>query len=262
MRKLLSLLAATGLVAGSLFATAGTASAAEGDVTITVGEIAVEDLVISAAGCRQIPVSVPYQTEGGQVELYVVAGSLAVSTLAPELLLVDVAAAGRLGPGFEVPIEGAVNQLRWCPGWTADGITGLGRFTLSGMDLAWAGVAADGSDVEGDVHAARTASFMVRQAAKATSVKISKKRTKRTLSAKLAFFDVGRNAWKALPKGTRVELQRSVPGSGAWTKLKTVKVGAKGSVKTTYKTRTTYEYRFFYPGDDTRAPVTSKILRK
>ena len=268
MKRLLSLLAATGLVAGSLLGAATTARAddASGGGTFEVGEFAVPNLVVSSPGCHRIPIAVPYTMNAPGMDIaevngafFIFHGSSKHLARVDPLVLADSTRSGLLtesGVEFE--------DFVWCPTKSSAPISGVGRFTMRGMGLSWwkAGTPLGGAP-DGYTTVPRTGTFTVKRATQASAVKLVKKGTKRTLSAKLTYFSVSKQAWKALPKGTRVELQRrAADGSGAWKRIGTVRVGAKGAVKASYRTRTTYQYRFFYPGSPTRTKVGSMVVTK
>ncbi|MGC4153735.1 MAG: hypothetical protein QM628_11715 [Propionicimonas sp.] len=266
MKKLLSLLAATGLLAGSLFATAVPAQAEESDTTITLtGGIVVKDLVISSRACKPITISLPFQANPAdamfdEVHAHVVVGN-------DKMWYEEYPGAvegGRVmtntGAEFGPPMQ-------WCAAKNNyQNLSGLGAFLVALDYVAWWNAGSTEEQPSGSFDDQEvTATFTVKQASRVSSAKISKKGTKRTISATFSYFDVTKKAkkeWTALPKGTKVELQRSTPGAQSWTKVKTVKVGSKGTVKTTYKTTKKYDYRFVYAGNATKAPVTSKTLKK
>lgn len=172
-----------------------------------------------------------------------------------------------------------IEPWHWCPAAGEGNVSGLGKFTVTADYLRWWDAGswgldegneewadeADIPDPSGEYEFDATTTFTVKQASKVSSAKVTKKGTKRTLSATFTYFDITKKAkkeWTALPKGTKVELQRSTRGANSWKKVKTVKVGSKGAVKTTYKTKTKYDYRFVYAGNATKAPITSKTLSK
>ncbi len=279
MKKPLSLLAATGLIAGSLLATAAPAHAEAGDtdVTLTSG-ISAKDLVISAKKCTPIRLSMSFRAQPADAAFDLVVADLLIwaagnSTPWEELLVAD----GRdrvLSNDNEL-----IEPWQWCPTKGEGNVSGLGKFTVTGDYLRWWEAGTWGLDEDdewveeedvpdplGERGIATQTSFTVKQASKVSSAKISKKGSKRTISAKFTYFDITKKAkkeWTVLPKGTKVELQRrAANGSGTWKKIKTVKVGSKGAVKTTYKTKTTYQYRFVYAGSTTKAAVGSKVLKK
>lgn len=277
MKKLLSLLAATGLIAGSLLATALPAQADDIVDVTAAGPIVVKDLVVSSKACKVIPMSTRITTDPAAATFDYIEAWVGVwnAKTAPEkaeaeiLYAVDSnrTLANTVVPGYE--------QLMWCPtkkvrndGIEGYNLTGLGTFYADGAYIVWWNTPDDPDDQpngEKVVDTGRT-TFTVKQASKASSAKVSKKGTTRTLSATFTYFDITKKAkkeWTALPKNTKVELQRrAANGKGDWKKIKTVKVGSKGAVKTTYKTKTTYQYRFVYAGNSTKAPVTSKTLKK
>ncbi|MGC3953973.1 MAG: hypothetical protein QM804_06930 [Propionicimonas sp.] len=271
MKKLLSLLAATGLVAGSLLATTIPAQADDIVDVTAAGPIVVKDFAVSSKGCKVIPMSIRITTEPVAATFDYIEAWVAVwnGKTTPEKAEVEVLYASDSNRVLaNTPIPG-YEQLRWCPTKTKrnDGIpgynlTGLGTFYAEGTYLQWWNTLDDEDpNGEAEVDTGRT-TFTVKQAAKVSSAKISKKGTKRTISAKFSYFDVAKKKSKAMPKKTKIQLQRSVPGTNTWKTIKTVKTNSKGAVKTTYKTKTTYEYRFVYTGSSTKAPVTSKTLRK
>ena len=262
MKKLLSLLAATGLVAGSLLATAVPAHAEEGDTTVTLtGGILVKDLVISSKACKSIPISLPFQSDPvdavfEEVHARVVLENDKMWFEQYPGAIGTSRAMTNTSPEFGPPVE-------WCAAKNGyRNLSGLGTFRVTLDYVAWWDEGAGEDEGRSFNDQELTTTFTVKQASKVSSAKISKKGTKRTISAKFSYFDVSKKAWKALPKGTTIELQRSQPGAKAWTKLKTVKVGSKGAVKTTHKTGTKYDYRLVYVGNSTRTPVTSKALAK
>lgn len=264
MKKLFSLLAAAALVASSLIVTASPASAEEGnsDVAVKIGKITVKDVVISSAKCKTVPFSISYSADPGDTEFDEVQAWFGVTRgkTAWQVVLADLANQGVIPDRISAVEE----PIQWCPGQRDDAFSGLGKFRVEGVELFWwYPGAADDAPPDGYAVEARTAAFTVKQASKASSAKVTKKGTKRTLSAKFTYFDVSKKAWKVQPKGTKVELQRrAANGSGSWKKIKTVKVGSKGAVKTTYQTKSKYQYRFVYAGTSTKAPVTSKTLKK
>lgn len=280
MKKILSLLATTGLVAGSLIATAVPAQAEQGDtdIVLTSGP-RVPDLVISSRTCKPIRVSMGFEAQPSDAAFDLVAASLLIwgegnATPWEELVVADGRDRELTNTNESLEIE----PWDWCPTRNDDkNISGLGRFTVTGDLLMWwdaeTGLWDEGIDPEiddipeptGGYEFDATTTFTVKQASKVSSAKVTKKGTKRTLSATFTYFDITKKAkkeWTALPKGTKVELQRSTRGANSWKKIKTVKVGSKGAVKTTYKTKTKYDYRFVCAGNATKAPITSKTLSK
>lgn len=265
MKKLFSLLVATGLIAGSMLATAAPAQA-DDIVDITVPRpIVAKDLVVSSKGCKTLSMSMeisiePVAATYDWIEAFVGVwgGKVTKGKAETEILY---------GPGAwlaNAPGEGFV-PIAWCPSKMEYNVTGLGKFYVEGAVIKWWNTPYD-EEYNGLTEVRTpTTTFTVKQASRVSSAKISKKRTKRTISATFSYFDVTKKAkkeWTALPKGTKGELQRSKPGAQSWTKVTTVKVGSKGRVKTTYKTTKKYDYRFFYAGNTTNAPVTSKTLKK
>lgn len=267
MKKLFSLLAAVSLVAGGLFATATPAQAEEGVTDITVaGDFVVKDLVISSKGCRPIGISLDFEADPQdaafdevQAGIWVWGGKVSAKNAVEEYLFAG---------GVDRVLTNTVvfKPIEWCPTKPKNdySVWGLGKFTVEGEYLVWWDLGTEEEATpNGGLDLYKSATFTVKQASKAASAKASKKGTKRTLSAKFTYFDVSKKAWKSMPKGTKVELQRrAANGTGAWKKIKTVKVGAKGAVKTTYKTKSTYQYRFVYTGNSTKAPAISKALKK
>ena len=271
MKKLLSLLAATGLIAGSLLATALPAQADDIVDVTAVGPIAVKDVVVSSKGCKVIrlsaklttdPVGATFDTAMAMVWAFAAKAKPEQGSF--EALYATDSSRTLANTGFP-----EWTPLKWCPTKTkrdpaemGDNLTGLGTFHVEGALVFWWNTLGDEASGLTDVDTGRT-SFTVKQGGKVSSAKASKKGSTRTLSAKLTYFDVAKKAWKAQPKGTKVELQRrAANGSGKWKKVKTVKVGSKGAVKTTYKTKSTLQYRFVYAGSSTKGPVTSKTLKK
>ena len=276
MKKLLSLLAATGLIAGSLLATTVPAHAEDiTDITLPA-PVAVADLVVSSKKCKPIQLATTITTEPATATFDYLEAWVALwaAKTNPEEAEVDVLYATDSNPNLEnTEVPGYYTPIAWCPtktkradGFSGNNLTGLGLFYVESAYLQWWNTP-DDEDPSGDAEIeAGITSFTVKQASKVTSAKVSKKGTKRTLSATFTYFDIAKKAkkeWTALPKNTKVELQRrAADGKGDWKKIKTVKVGSKGVVKTTYKTKATYQYRFVYTGSATKAPVTSKTLKK
>ena len=272
MKKLLSLLAAAGLGAGSLLATAAPAQADDIVDVTSASPIVVKDLVVSSKSCKPLRASVRIGTEPVAATFDYVEAWVAFwgAKASPEEAEVEVLYGMDSSRTLANTAVHGFAPLSWCPTRTkrADGfpgynLTGLGKFYAEGAYIQWWNTADDDDpNGETEVDTGLTV-FTVKQASKVSSAKVSKKGTKRTLSAKYTYFDVSKKAWKAMPKGTKVELQRrAANGSGNWKKVKTVKVGSKGAVKTTYKTKSTLQYRFVYVGNSTKAPVTSKTLKK
>lgn len=272
MKKLLSLLAATGLIASSLLATAVPAHA-EGvtDITLTSG-VKVKGLVIRSKECKPIPMSMTFRAEPADTLFDLVGATLLISRAGDpgweEYLFAERADRVLSNDRVVSITDEDISPWEWCPKKGDGHISGLGTFKVGVEDLVWwdAGTFPDIDAARTGVPALGATTFTVKQASKVSSAKISKKGTTRTLSATFTYFDITKKAkkeWTALPKNTKVELQRrAANGKGSWKKIKTVKVGSKGAAKTTYKTSTTYQYRFVYAGNSTKAPVTSKTLKK
>lgn len=268
MKRILSLLAVLGLVAGSLLSAATPAQAddATGGVTFKVGKIAVKNLVVSTPGCQKMPIAIPYTVDSHGIALGVVNGDFFVfHGTGKRLARVDpFVLADKTNSGVFTESGYEFEDFVWCPVKRSPVISGLGLFTLRGVGIGWLKVGTpEGGGYDGTAHVKRTATFKVLQGSQFSSVTLAKQKTKRTLAAKLTYFNVAKQTWKALPKGTKVELQRrAADGSGTWKKVKTVRVGAKGAVKATNVTRTVYQYRFHYAGNSTTAKVGSTVLTK
>lgn len=156
-------------------------------------------------------------------------------------------------------MEGTLTEsYLWCP------YEGFGTLKVNNLTGEYSGWSTSDDVVDVDFVSPAATTFTVKMGTRFTSAKISKKGKTRTISAKSAYFDAANSrAWKSLAKGTKVQLQRqAASGVGAWKSVKTVKVGSKGAVKTTYKTSSAYRYRFTYAGTSTRAASYSAIVKK
>lgn len=265
MKKLFSLLAAAGLVAGSLLATALPAHADDVEVSVP-GPIVVKDLVISSQSCKVIPMSMTFQTEPVDASFDLIEAWVGVWGGKVKQADAEVEALFTWGEDRTLanPKMADFVPISWCPKKKKYNVTGLGTFTVEGAYLRWWNTPQD-ENPNGDLEVDKSTTFTVKHASKAASAKATKnkKGDKRTISAKFTYYDVAKKGWKSLPKKTKVQLQtRAADGTGEWKTLKTVKVGSKGAVKTTNKTKAKLQYRFVYAGNSTKAPITSKTLTK
>ena len=250
MRKIARVVAPLFLAAAVTFVPATPAQAA--DASMDVANLKASNLVVKSAKCANVKTSVDYAIhDDSMAELYAV---LVGGDVWRGSKHADVAVMFSETEATSGTLRG---NYKWCPSH------GFGTFKLNNVIGAYIGFDASDEVIEQYFNHANTATFTVKMGTKFTSAKIAKKGKTRTISAKATYFNTGSKSWKVLAKGTKVQLQQqAASGAGDWKSIKTVKVGAKGAVKTTYKTSTTYRYRLAYAGMSTKAPSYSSILKK
>ncbi|MCW5954191.1 MAG: hypothetical protein KIT69_18225, partial [Propionibacteriaceae bacterium] len=149
MKKLLSLLAATGLLAGSLLATATPAQAevTTTDIALTSG-IVVKDLVISSKACRPIPMSMTFQADPADADFDAVAAVLMIHRAGDPEPWEEFLFAGTRDRVLSNDNE-FIEPWQWCPTKGDGNVSGLGKFTVVGDYLMWWDAGTMGLD-EGD----------------------------------------------------------------------------------------------------------------
>jgi hypothetical protein len=105
--------------------------------------------------------------------------------------------------------------------------------------------------------------YTARQGSRFKNAKIVRKGKTRTFTAKAQYFAAEYvNTWTAVPKGTKVLLQRRARTDQSWKTLKTVRAGKKGAVRVSTKTSKRYFYRLNVSGTKHTWSGTSKVIRK
>lgn len=227
-------------------------SVAHADITPpTVTSIKASNLLITSAGCRDVPVTLTLANLDPAVAEWAFAGEVEIWS-----------GGAQVGSEF-VPVDEdndrlVKTELYWCPP------DGFGSFRIGPTYLAYAGAVSGTEDiVEGDINSNKSSVFTIRMGTRLDRVIATKAGNVRTISARMRYFKAaGRPAaWAAAPTGTKVHVQRRVPGK-TWNYLKTVSVGKAGVLTTKVTASQSYEYRYVFNGGTTLGGTGSPAVKR